>query len=102
MARSYDPGRRLLPDSAARSSRSGSVSVQQLLRISPLASPSTSDTFDALYPVEASRVQQEILDLFRAAEAEGMVRSDELFAALYAELHRLAGRVETTGGGNRT
>ncbi|MEO8622804.1 MAG: ECF-type sigma factor [bacterium] len=39
---------------------------------------------------EATRVQQEILTLFRAADANSTRGSDQLFAALYAELHRLA------------
>ena len=44
-------------------------------------------------------MQQEILDLFRAAETRGLAQSDELFAALYAELHRLAEQQLRRGGG---
>lgn len=43
-------------------------------------------------------MQQEILTLFRAAEAAGPRGSDELFTALYAELHRLAERQLRRGG----
>jgi RNA polymerase sigma factor (TIGR02999 family) len=47
-------------------------------------------------------VQQEILDLFRAAESESVRGSDQLFAALYAELHRLAERQLRRGGSDVT
>lgn len=43
-------------------------------------------------------VQREILDLFRAAETGGARGSEQLFAALYGELHRLAARQLRRGG----
>lgn len=47
-------------------------------------------------------MQREILDLFRAAEVQGTAQPDELFAALYAELHRLAERQLRRGGSEVT
>lgn len=43
-------------------------------------------------------MQQDLLNLFRAAESERSGGSDQLFAALYAELHRLAEQQLRRGG----